>query len=61
MAKAAKKKKKKKSKDKSAMRSFIGGSLKWLFVAGLWVALLGGLTLAWFARELPDITVYDTN
>ena len=54
MAKAAKKKKK--SKDKSAMGSFIGGSLKWLFVAGLWVALIGGLTLAWFARELPDIT-----
>ncbi len=38
------------------MGSFIGGSLKWLFVAGLWVALIGGLTLAWFARELPDIT-----
>ena len=54
MAKAAKKKKK--SKDNSAMGSFIGGSLKWLFVAGLWVALIGGLTLAWFARELPDIT-----
>lgn len=55
MAKAAKKNKKK-SKDKSVMRSFIGGSLKWVFVAGLWVALIGGLTLAWFARELPDIT-----
>lgn len=49
-------KKKKKSKDSNGMGSFIKGSLKWLFVAGLWVALIGGLTLAWFARELPDIT-----
>lgn len=54
MAKAAKKKKK--SKGNGGMISFIKGSLKWIFVGCLWVALIGGLTLAWFAQELPDIT-----
>jgi len=54
MAKATKNKKK--QKDSGGMGSFIGGSLKWVFVGFLWVALIGGLTLAWFARELPDIT-----
>lgn len=38
------------------MGSLIKGSLKWGFVLCLWIALIGGLTLAWFARELPDIT-----
>lgn len=50
------KKKKSKTKERSLMGAFIGGSLKWLFVLGLWAALILGLTLAWFARELPDIT-----
>ncbi len=47
--------KKKKKKQESGM-GFIGGTIKWVFVAGLWAALVLGLTLAWFARELPDIT-----
>lgn len=55
MAKA-KKKKTGKSKNGSSMGSFIGGTIKWVFVAGLWAALFLGLVLAWFARELPDIT-----
>lgn len=38
------------------MGSFIGGMIKWAFVLGLWALLAVGLTLAWFARELPDIT-----
>ncbi len=38
------------------MGQFIGGIIKWMFVLGLWGALILGLTLAWFARELPDIT-----
>lgn len=38
------------------MGSFIKGSLKWGFVLCLWIGLVGALTLAWFARELPDIT-----
>ena len=38
------------------MIGFIKGAVKWMFVLGLWAALILGLTLAWFARELPDIT-----
>lgn len=30
--------------------------MKWLFVLGLWAALALGLTLAWFAKDLPEIT-----
>ena len=55
MAKTTKKKKSK-AKETSGMSEFIKGTIKWAFVAGLWFALLLGLTLAWFARELPDIT-----
>lgn len=54
MAKA--KKKKSKGSDSGGMGEFIGKTIKWMFVAGLWLALIGGLTLAWFAKELPDIT-----
>jgi len=57
MAKNSKKKPaKKKSKDSGIMGQFFKGSLRWVFVGFLWVALIGALTLAWFARELPDIT-----
>jgi penicillin-binding protein 1A len=38
------------------MPRFITGTIKWLFVLGLWGALALGLLLAWFSRELPDIT-----
>ncbi len=38
------------------MSRFLTGSFKWVFVGCLWVALFVGLMLAWFARELPDIT-----
>lgn len=55
MAKSAKKKKSK-TKESSLLGGLLGGGLKWLFVLGLWTALILGLTLAWFARELPDIT-----
>lgn len=53
MSKSSKKKKK---EEHGGMGQFIGGAIKWLFVLGLWCALALGLTLAWFARELPDIT-----
>jgi len=53
MPKATKKKKK---KNQESGMNFIGGTIKWVFVGALWVALVLGLTLAWFARELPDIT-----
>lgn len=53
MAKTTKKKKK---KEQSFMGMLFQGAFKWAFVAALWVALILGLTLAWFARELPDIT-----
>lgn len=56
MAKTSKKKSKAKKKDNGGMGTFIGGAIKWMFVLGLWFALILGLTLAWFARELPDIT-----
>ncbi|PZQ46014.1 MAG: penicillin-binding protein [Micavibrio aeruginosavorus] len=56
MAKTTKKKKKSKAQESSGMGLFIKGTIKWVFVIGLWGALLLGLTLAWFARELPDIT-----
>ena len=55
MAKTTKKKKAK-TQETSGMTGFIKGTIKWAFVAGLWLALALGLTLAWFARELPDIT-----
>lgn len=38
------------------MGIFLKNTFKWMFVLGLWAALILGLTLAWFARELPDIT-----
>jgi penicillin-binding protein 1A len=51
----AQKKKSKKNQEPST-GSFIKTAFKWAFVLGLWAALFLGLTLAWFARELPDIT-----
>jgi penicillin-binding protein 1A len=55
MAKTSKKKKAQ-AKDHGGMGEFIGKAIKWAFVAGLWITLILGLTLAWFAKELPDIT-----
>lgn len=49
-------KKKSKAKDSGSMGNFIKGTIKWGFVAALWLSLILGLVLAWFARELPDIT-----
>jgi penicillin-binding protein 1A len=49
-------KKKKKDKGGNSSGSLFATLFKWGFVASLWVALIGGLTLAWFARELPEIT-----
>lgn len=48
--------KKKKSKKKEANSSLVGGLMRWVVVLGLWFALILGLTLAWFAGELPSIT-----
>ncbi|MFA5591843.1 MAG: PBP1A family penicillin-binding protein [Micavibrio sp.] len=61
MAKQAKKKNrnnksKNRKDDQSFMGQFLKGSLKWAFVACLWVGLVLALTLAWFARDLPQIT-----
>jgi penicillin-binding protein 1A len=56
MAKTTKRKSSRGKKDNSGMSTFIKGAIKWAFVFGLWGALIVGLTLAWFARELPDIT-----
>lgn len=57
MAKSGKKNQaKKKQSESGGMGQFIKGTIKWAFVLGLWAALFLGLTLAWFARELPDIT-----
>lgn len=42
-------------KTKKQKRSFIGGLIKWCFVLALWVGIIGVLTLAWFAKDLPDI------
>ncbi|MGE4312668.1 MAG: transglycosylase domain-containing protein [Pseudobdellovibrionaceae bacterium] len=36
-------------------RSFIGGLVKWLFVFGLWCAILLVGILAWYGRELPEL------
>lgn len=51
---------KRKTKSKSWLAnwfmSFLRWSIKWGFVAGLWVLIIGGITLAWYARELPDVT-----
>ncbi|PZO89090.1 MAG: penicillin-binding protein [Micavibrio aeruginosavorus] len=44
------------AKDEGGMGAFMKTGIKWAFVCALWGALLIGLTLAWFARELPDIT-----
>lgn len=37
-------------------RSFVLFALKWGFVLFLWGVLIGGLTLAWFAKDLDEIT-----
>ncbi len=52
----AKTKKKNAKVSENSMGRFIGGTIKWVFVLGLWGALFLGAVLAWFARELPDIT-----
>lgn len=49
-------KKKSKANDESFMGGFVKGTFKWVFVFGLWAALALGLVLAWFAKDLPDIT-----
>ncbi len=46
----------KKQKNNAASKSVLGFIFKWLFVLGLWVGIALTITLAWFARELPDIT-----
>lgn len=48
--------KKYKTQDTGGMGAFLGRAIKWVFVMGLWGVLALGLLLAWFARELPDIT-----
>ncbi len=48
--------KKKKSKKNDNSGTFLGGIMRWVVVCGLWFALILGLTLAWFAGELPSIT-----
>lgn len=36
-------------------QSLIGRLFKWCIVMGLWGILLGGLVLAWFAKDLPSL------
>ncbi len=50
------KKSKGKNKKKAKKSSFFGGVFKWIFVAGMWGGIFLTLLLAWYARELPDIT-----
>lgn len=38
------------------MGGFIRGIIKWTFVLALWGGIALALVLAWFARELPEIT-----
>lgn len=52
----AAKKKKSKKKDSTGMGPFLHKTVKWVFIVGVWCALILGMTLAWFSRELPDIT-----
>ncbi|MCF8495084.1 MAG: PBP1A family penicillin-binding protein [Alphaproteobacteria bacterium] len=43
-------------KSSSQTRSVFRGTIKWLFVAGIWSVLVLGGVMAWYAQELPDIT-----
>ncbi|MGQ0527591.1 MAG: transglycosylase domain-containing protein [Alphaproteobacteria bacterium] len=36
-------------------RPFLGNLLKWTFILGLWIVIIGGCVLAWYAQELPAI------
>lgn len=53
---ARKTNRKKKIFKKKKQKSFLGFLFKWLFVLGLWGAIIGGGIVAWYAGELPDIT-----
>jgi len=47
---------KRKAQSKAPKSSFLKGMVKFFFVAGLWVGIVLGLVLAWYATELPQIT-----
>lgn len=36
--------------------AFFRTAVKWGFVAGLWLFIIGGIMIAWYASELPDVT-----
>ncbi len=54
--KPAKKKRTPNKKKTQKNKTFWGFLFKWGFVAALWCLILGSLTLAWYAKDLPDIT-----
>lgn len=59
MAKSKSKSKKggsKKKKTAGGLSSFLRTAVKWGFVAGLWLFIIGGIMIAWYASELPDVT-----
>lgn len=53
---AKKRTSKKRRSGKSRKPSFLKVAVKWLFVLGLWTGIAGGLLVAWYAAELPEIT-----
>lgn len=46
----------KKKRFKKPRRSIIGRLVKWVFILGLWAGVFVLGVMAWYARELPDIT-----
>ncbi len=52
----SKKKQNKKTKSKTKKSSLLRRLFKACFVLGLWCAIALGLTLAWFGKDLPNIT-----
>ena len=53
---AKKKTKSKKRKNSKKSPSLLKKALKWGFVAGLWLLIIGAVMIAWYAYELPDVT-----
>lgn len=54
--KKAKSRKYNRRKAKQKKRSLGRFLFKWMFILAIWAALFGGIALAWYAQDLPDIT-----
>ncbi len=52
----AKKNNSTKKKASSGIPAFFRTVVKWSFVAGLWLFIIVGIMIAWYASELPDVT-----